>query len=157
MWSNDIKCKYMFMFSLNNLARKELSLHSPFSFMGRLTSFKMADETMRHAAALSMLQPTCSCQHVNSFTKQRAFQAVIGESWNIICLNDILSYIPLHTCKSWGVEKHKNPVNTSHKTVPNIVTKCDTIYSGNYWWDIHGNLFITRLLVSKKHPIATFL
>ena len=24
MWSNDIKCKYMFMFSLQNLARKEL-------------------------------------------------------------------------------------------------------------------------------------
>ena len=23
MWSNDIKCKYMFMFPLNNLARKE--------------------------------------------------------------------------------------------------------------------------------------
>ena len=24
MWSNDIKCKYMFMFPLQNLARKEL-------------------------------------------------------------------------------------------------------------------------------------
>ena len=26
MWSNDIKCKYMFMFPLNNLARKELGI-----------------------------------------------------------------------------------------------------------------------------------
>ena len=26
MWSNDIKCKYMFMFPLNNLARKELMM-----------------------------------------------------------------------------------------------------------------------------------
>ena len=25
MWSNDIKCKYMFMFPLNNLACKELT------------------------------------------------------------------------------------------------------------------------------------
>ena len=25
VWRNDIKCKYMFMFPLNNLARKELS------------------------------------------------------------------------------------------------------------------------------------
>ena len=25
MWSNDIKCKYMFVFPLQNLARKELS------------------------------------------------------------------------------------------------------------------------------------
>ena len=26
MWKNDIKCKYMFMFSLNNLAHKGLNL-----------------------------------------------------------------------------------------------------------------------------------
>ena len=30
MWSNDIKCKYMFMFPLQNLARKELMLCFPF-------------------------------------------------------------------------------------------------------------------------------
>ena len=29
MWSNDIKCKYMFMFRLQNLARKELMSVSP--------------------------------------------------------------------------------------------------------------------------------
>ena len=29
MWSNDIKCKYMFMFPLQNLARKEL-MSTPF-------------------------------------------------------------------------------------------------------------------------------
>ena len=33
MWSNDIKCKYMFMFPLKNLARKGLSnqsdIHNP--------------------------------------------------------------------------------------------------------------------------------
>ena len=28
MWSNDIKCKYMFILDLENLARKELSAKS---------------------------------------------------------------------------------------------------------------------------------
>ena len=26
MWNNDMKCKYMFMFPLKNVARKELNL-----------------------------------------------------------------------------------------------------------------------------------
>ena len=33
IWSNDIKCKYMFMFPLNNLARKELTLIPSYMFL----------------------------------------------------------------------------------------------------------------------------
>ena len=37
MWSNDIKCKYMFIFPLKNSARKELiHIHSPLNVNGHL-------------------------------------------------------------------------------------------------------------------------
>ena len=39
MWSNDIKCKYMLVFPLQNLARKELNLSTNF-----LCPHKMVDE-----------------------------------------------------------------------------------------------------------------
>ena len=39
MWRNDIKCKYMFMFSLKNLARKGLISENPLTVETSATQF----------------------------------------------------------------------------------------------------------------------
>ena len=60
MWRNDIKCRYMFMFTLKSLACKGLRYHNPLLFFSLLSPQK----SQQAAVSYGILSTVSPCSHI---------------------------------------------------------------------------------------------